>query len=184
MARLDFRRDGAGYYMSSARADAPLGRTVDFYDSVIPSGNAIMFRNLVKIAAITGELEYLTEAKDGLDGWSGLLDRGGLELAGWLDAVACVIGPYYDVVIAGDFNDEETRNLRNTYWARLPASAVVSLVPADGASQDLLALAPALADKKEIGGQATAYVCEFGTCQAPTAESAVMMEQVMRGWTR
>ncbi|MDX2473631.1 MAG: thioredoxin domain-containing protein [Candidatus Krumholzibacteria bacterium] len=181
-AREDFKRDGAGFYMASTRADAPLGRTVDYFDSVIPSGNAIMFRNLVKLAALTGETVYLTEAREGLDGWSGLLDRGGLELAGWLDAVACIVGPYYDVVIAGD--DETAQRLRRAFLTQLPASAVLSTVPADGADEELLALAPALAEKKAIAGAGTAYVCEFGTCLAPTGDVEKMMGQVLVGWQK
>ncbi len=184
-ARDDFQReDGPGFYMASSRAHTPLGRTVDYFDSVIPSGNAIMFRDLVKLAAITGETVYLDEARNGLTGWSDLLNRGGLELAGWLDAVACVIGPYYDVVIAGEPDDESTRLLTRAFLSRLPASAVLSRVPAGGADPGLVALAPALAEKKVLAGRATAYVCEFGTCQAPTADAGVMMDQVLRGWVR
>ena len=182
-AREDFKREGAGFYMASSRADAPLGRTVDYFDSVIPSGNAIMFRNLVKMAALTGETVYLTEAREGLNGWSGLLDRGGLELAGWLDAVACIVGPYYDVVIAGD-DDEASQRLRRAFLSRLPASAVLSSVPAAGADAELLALAPALAEKKAIDGAGTAYVCEFGTCLAPTGDVDKMLAQVLAGWKK
>jgi len=183
-AREDFKRDGPGFYLASTRADSPLGRTVDYFDSVIPSGNAIMFRNLVKLGAITGETIYLNEAKAGLDGWSDLLDRGGLELAGWLDAVACIVGPYYDVVIAGDPTDDTTQRLSRAFLSQMPASGVLSRVPADGPSPELKKLAPALADKKAVDGQAIAYVCEFGTCQAPTADPAVMMTQVMKGWAK
>jgi uncharacterized protein YyaL (SSP411 family) len=181
-ARTDFRREGSGYYLSSSQADSPLGRTVDFYDSVIPSGNAVMFRVLLKLAAITGETEYLNEARTGLEGWSGMLDRGGLELAGWLDAAACLVSPYYDVVIAGD--KKESEEMRRAFLSRLPASAVLSLVPAKGASKDLLAVAPALANKEAMDDKATAYVCEFGICRTPTNDPAVMMTQLLNGWKK
>jgi len=180
LARTDFQREGPGFYLASSRVEAPLGRPVEFFDSVIPSGNAIMFRDLVKLGALTGETIYLTEARAGLDGWSGLLNRGGLELAGWLDAVACLVGPYYDVVIAGD----EDGALARAFLAQLPASAVLSQVPAAGPDAALLAVAPALEEKKALNGEATAYVCEFGTCHAPTTDPAVMMAQVRQGWVR
>ena len=82
-------------------------------------------------------------------------------------------------VIVGQ-DDELSRQLIK----RLPASAVVSQLPAAGAAADLLKLAPALEGKVAIGGQATAYVCEFGTCQAPTQDGAEMMRQVMKGWDK
>ncbi len=183
-AREDFKRDGPGFYLSSTHADAPLGRTVDYYDSVIPSGNAVMFRNLIKLAALTGETFYLDEAREGLAGWSELLSRAGLELAGWLEAVGCLVGPYYDVVIAGDPDDEATQRLSRAFLSQLPAGAVLSRVPAAGPTAELRKLAPALADKKASAGQATAYVCEFGTCQAPTKDAEVMMGQILRGWAK
>ena len=182
-ARTDFKRgDGPGYFLASTRAHAPLGRTVDYFDSVIPSGNAVLFRDLVRLAALTGETAYLTEAREGLDAWSSLLQRAGLELAGWLDAVSCIVGPFHDVVIAGADDDDGTRLLRRTYWSRLPANAVLSLLPAAGADAELLALAPALASKVAVDGKATAYVCEFGSCQAPTSAPGLMLEQIFDGW--
>ncbi|MCB1184391.1 thioredoxin domain-containing protein [bacterium] len=170
-ARVDFARDdGPGYHLSGRRADAPLGRTVDYFDSVIPSGNAVMVRNLVRLAALTGESGYRDEAVAILSGWHDLLRRGGLELAGWLDAQLLVAGPCLDVVIAGDPDDDGTAALLRTYRKVMPAHAVLARVPAAGAPDDLLALAPALAGKAARDGRATAYVCEHGACRAPTPD--------------
>jgi uncharacterized protein YyaL (SSP411 family) len=61
---------------------------------------------------------------------------------------------------------------------------VLTTVPAKGADKQRLKLAPALEGKVAVGGKATAYVCEFGTCQAPTGDAKVMMDQVLAGWER
>ena len=183
-ARHEFGREDGGWYLARNTVDKPLGRSVDTFDSVVPSGNAVMLNNLIRLAAITGRSDYRHEAEAALAAWSGLLDKAGLEMAWWFDAAAKLVGPYYDVVIAGDRDDEATGRLVAAVLADLPASAVVSLVPADGPADDLLAIAPALADKKALGGMATAFVCEFGTCQAPTSDIAKVREQLLRGWTR
>ena len=179
VAVAEFGRDAGGFYMSRQGVDAPLGRTVDHFDSVIPSGNAVMLVNLVKLGSLTGVTDYHQTARDGLAAWSGLLDRAGLEMAWWFAAARRVNGPFYDVVITeGDGKDALMAALLRT----LPVSAVVNLIPADGAGADLLAVAPALAGKKAVDGRATAYVCRFGTCQAPTQDPAVMLEQILEGW--
>ncbi len=180
-ARAEFGRPEGGFYMANSRVDAPLGRRVDYFDSVIPSGMAVMYSALLKLGALTGETKYLNEVKSDLAGWSDLLDRAGLEMAWWFDSGARLIGPYHDVVIAGD-----TANgaLTRAVLGRLPASAVVSLIPADGADKDLLALAPALEGKKAVGGKPTAYVCEFGVCQAPTEDPGLMKDQMLQGWKK
>jgi len=182
--RAEFRREEGGFYMASSGVDSPLGRRVDFFDSVIPSGMAVMFTAMIKLSAITGETQYLDEVKDDLGRWSDLLDRAGLEMAWWYDARARLIGPYHDVVIAGDPSDPRTGILSRTALGRLPASAVISLIPADGADKDLLALAPALEGKKALDGAPTAFVCEFGICQAPTTDPLKMQEQILTGWRK
>ncbi len=181
LARADFGREEGGFYMASSRVDSPLGRRVDYFDSVIPSGMAVMFTDLIKLSAITGDTKYLNEVKADLGRWSDLLDRAGLEMAWWFDAAARVNGPYHDVVIAGDSSDGA---LARAVLEQLPASAVVSFIPAKGAGKDLLALAPALDGKTALEGKATAYVCEFGVCQAPTTDPGQMREQMLRGWKK
>jgi len=183
-ANAHFGRPEGGYYQARDTADNPLGRSVDYFDSVIPSGNAAMLNAMLKIAAITGESSYRQTAKTSLENWTGLLDRAGLEMAWWFDAAVKLVGPYYDVVIAGDPAAAETAALRAALFTRLPAGAVVSLVPAGGAGLSLVALAPALEGKSAFGGTPTAFVCEFGTCQAPTGDPAVMKKQMMVGWTK
>jgi uncharacterized protein len=176
--RSDFSREGGGFFMTATNVVAPLGRKVDYFDSVIPSGNAVMFGNLIKLSAITGETVYYNEAIAGLTAWSGLLERAGLEMAWWLDAASKTIVPFYDVVIAGNQSDPQTKELAGSIMAQMPANAVYSCVPAGGAGDDLLRIAPALAGKTAIQGRATAYVCEFGTCQNPTTSVEQMLEQL------
>ena len=183
-ARAEFRREEGGFYMANSRVESPLGRRVDYFDSVIPSGMAVMFTAMIKLSALTGEPGYLTEVQDDLARWSGLLERAGLEMAWWFDAAARLIGPYHDVVIAGDPADPATGVLTRTVLERLPASAVMSLIPADGADKDLLAIAPALEGKTALNGAPTAYVCEFGVCQAPTSDPALMGKQILQGWRK
>ncbi|MEN8006567.1 MAG: thioredoxin domain-containing protein [Candidatus Krumholzibacteriota bacterium] len=183
-ARTEFGREEGGFYMASSRVDSPLGRRVDYFDSVIPSGMAVMFTAMIKLGALTGETKYLTEVKDDLAHWSDLLDRAGLEMAWWFDAAARVNGPYHDVVIAGDPGDARTGALSRAALQHLPAGAVVSLIPAAGAGKDLLALAPALEGKNAPEGVPTAYVCEFGICQAPTTDPLQMRGQILRGWRK
>ncbi len=177
-ARSEFHRAEGGYFMSRDQVTSPLGRPVDTFDNVTPSGQAAMYQALIALAAITGETGYLDEARDDLARWTGLIRRAGIETAWMCDAVSKIIEPYYDVVIAGDQTDEAATSLRAAVLTRLPVNAVLTTVPAKGPSDKLQKLAPALEGKKAVAGQATAYVCEFGTCQAPTQDAAVMLKQL------
>ncbi len=182
--RTDFVHPSGGYFLTAEGDEAPLARHVEYFDSVIPSGNAAVLGGLIRYGAITGRTEFHDEARRCLDAWSGLLERAGLEMAGWFDAAGKVIGPYHDVVIAGDRDDPLTAELRAIAVATLPASAVVSQVPATGPDARLAEIAPALIGKTSRRGRPVAYVCDFGVCQAPTSDPVQLREQLLAGWQR
>ena len=183
-ARLHFAREGGGWHLSAAVVDAPLGRPVETFDSVEPSGNAVMLNLLIDLAALTGETAYLDEARTTFAAFGGLLAGAGPELAWWLEAAGKLLWTHHDLVIAGEPGAPDTEALRTAFLRPLTPGAVLAVVPAAGPDAELLALAPALAGKTAVGGQATAYVCEFGTCQAPTSDAGLMLQQLMAGWER
>ncbi len=172
-ARIDFIKAGSGFYLTSAGTKAPLGRRVEHFDSVTPSGNSVMLHNLIRLTAITGEPIYLKEAKNQLNDLSGLLNRAGFEMVWSCDAARKVISTYYSVVIAG-----EPGEMFRALMSRLPANAVCCLVPENGPDSELLKLAPALESKIAVEGLTTAYVCEYGTCKAPTQNVQEMLDQI------
>ncbi len=162
-----FKRAEGGFYLSDDEVAAPLGRRVEYFDSVEPSGNAVMLDNLVRLGAITGEGRFPEQARRDLDSISDLLERMGLEMSAWCTAGRQLISPFYAVVMAGD-DPEPARSLRR----RLPANAVICQVPAAGVSEELAGLAPALAGKKAAeGGATTAHVCDFAACHEPTGDA-------------
>jgi uncharacterized protein YyaL (SSP411 family) len=48
----------------------------------------------------------------------------------------------------------------------------------------LAGLAPFVAEKRALGGRSTAYVCERGRCELPTADPSVLARQLgsVRGY--
>jgi uncharacterized protein YyaL (SSP411 family) len=168
-----FSRPGGGFFLSASGVAAPLGRRIEYFDSVEPSGCSVMLDNLIRLGAVTGEMSYTDRARQDLDAVSDMLERMGLEMSGWLDAGRKLVDPFFDVVIAG-----EDRRLAEDLRTHLPATAVVSLVPAAGADPDLAALAPALAGKTARDGKTTAYVCREGTCHEPTTDAGEMMRLI------
>jgi uncharacterized protein len=54
--------EGHGFYFTPDHHEELLARTRNAYDSVIPSGNAVAVRNLVRLAQLTGEVSYRNRA--------------------------------------------------------------------------------------------------------------------------
>ena len=179
-----FVRAGGAWFTTPESGDIPLGRRVDLFDSVIPSGASVAVDALVTYGALTGHIEALDEAKRQLEAQSGLLARAGLEMAGWLDAALRLEGPLYDVVVLGKPEDERTRALYLAAAAGLSPGVVVTPLPAAGSPDRLESLAPALAGKTAPGGTPTAYVCQRGICQAPSVNPKKIRELTREGWAR
>jgi len=183
-AREHFAHPDAGFYLTAAGQAAPLGRKVEVMDAVEPSGNAAMLHALLQAAALTGNRDHRSQAETMLRSHAGLLERAGLEMAAWLDAAELFLGPHYEVVVAGETEAADTEVLLDALRALRPAHAVIAQVAATGPSAELLQLAPALAGKLARSGRATAYVCQEGSCKAPTSDPAELRRQVLEGWER
>ena len=57
-------------------------------------------------------------------------------------------------------------------------------LPAGGPDSRLAALLPPAEGKVASQGKAVAYVCEYGTCQAPTSDPVELKKQVLVGWEK
>ena len=67
-------KDGA-FYFTLAGAEHLLVRTKNPYDSAIPSGNAVAANNLLTLAALTGERNYLKLAERALQTFAGMMSK-------------------------------------------------------------------------------------------------------------
>jgi uncharacterized protein YyaL (SSP411 family) len=183
-ATENFARPEGGYFLTPARQEAPLGRKVVFFDSVMPSGNAALLHGMIRAAALTGRSEYRQEVARALAAFAPVLAQAGLEMAGWLDAAQKFNGPFYEVIVAGDPGGDGTGELIRAFLSMMPCHAVLAAVPAGGAGQELAALMPPVAGKKAADGRAVAYVCEYGACQQPTSDPRQLRQQILQGWQR
>ena len=72
------------------------------------------------------------------------------------------------VVLAGDPGKKDFQNLAMVCREKLgPRRGLLAVDPKDEGGKWLMTKVPAIAEMKLIDGQATAYVCENFTCQAP-----------------
>ena len=138
----------------------------------------------LRLAALSGDEALFERVNATLDAYASLSSRAGLGMAGWLEVALHNLGPYYEVIIAGDPASRATKRLLEAYRGLSPPWAVRIAIPAEGASEPLEALAPPTAGKRAKPGQAMAYVCVRGSCKRPTSDPKVFREQLLEGWAR
>ncbi|MDP6946281.1 MAG: hypothetical protein QF464_19185, partial [Myxococcota bacterium] len=181
-AEKRFARPGGGWFLAESTDESLILRPFDAFDAVRPSGNSALLDAQLRLAALTGDEALFDRVTSTLDAYANLSARAGLGMAGWLEVALQNLGPYYEVIIAGDPDDKSTKKLDAAYKALAPPWAVRIDVPAAGASQALQKAAPPTGGKKAKKGKALAYVCVRGSCKAPTSDPKTFRGQLLDGW--
>jgi hypothetical protein len=182
LVSVHFAHPDGGWFTTADDRPGPLGRRPDLFDNVTPGGASGTLDALITLAALTGRPEPRTEVEQQLKAHAGLLDRAGLDMAGWLAAALRLESPLHEVVVAGAADDPRTAEILASVRRPLSPGVVSVALPADGPQASLVDLAPAMAGKVAPERAATAWVCQQGVCQAPTDDPGVVRAEIGRGW--
>ncbi len=158
--------DGKGnLYDSGSDVEAVLVRSRTVADGAVPSGNAAAAWNLLRLAALTGDLDMAKRGEAVLQASLGPAAANPTGCSLLLTALDYALGPK-DVVVLATGNDEKlTRQMLTTLRRRfLPRTLIIK---ADPQNRHLQQLTPLTADKEPLQGQTTAYLCRDQTCLAP-----------------
>jgi len=84
---------GKGCYFTSHHHEALLARTKNAYDSVLPSGNSVTVRNLLRLASFSKQADYRNRARQTLELFVPLI----ADSPGGLTNMALALGEFLDV---------------------------------------------------------------------------------------
>jgi uncharacterized protein len=171
-----------GWFATSAKHETLLAREKPTYDGAIPSGTAVAILNALRAATFTGD-----------DHWRAIADRA---LGVLRDQLARRPFGLAESLLALDFRTDMAREVAVVWPKQAGPAAAAPLLDAvrrtflpnkvlAGAAEGeglgaLTQVAPFVAEKRALGGRSTAYVCERGRCELPTADPAVLARQLAR----
>lgn len=167
-----------GFYFTPKDGEDIIIRTKEVYDGAIPSGNSIELLNLIKLARITGDNKIEQYAQEMQKTFSKTIKSATLGYTQFLSGVDYLLGPAYEVVITGDRNSEDTKNMIAALNKRYIPNKVVVLNPTNEDNRELISVAAYVSNQKAIDGKATAYVCKNFTCGRPTTEIEQMLKSL------
>ncbi len=157
---------GQGFYFTADDQEQLIVRGKDFTDSAVPSGNAMAATALVRLGKYTGSRRYTDAAEGVLRQTAELMSRHPTATGQALLALDLELGPTYELVLAGDLDDEASRAALADLRGRFLPNKVLAFAGPD-ADASPQALGELLQGKTMQGGAPTLYVCEGFTCQAP-----------------
>jgi uncharacterized protein len=166
-----------GFYDTAADHEALVVRPRDTGDNATPSGNAAAADVLLRLAAIFDNPGYRDSAEAVLAGMAQLMERYPTGFGRYLAAAEFALAPVKEIALVGEPSAADMQALVETIFRMFLPNKVVLLRQPDEATPALPS--PLLEDRQQIGGVATAYVCEHYVCKLPCSDPAMLAEQLV-----
>ena len=169
VALQHFRSDDGGFYDTSDDHDALIVRPRNLQDNVTPSGNGMMAKQLLRLAAYTGEARYDEAAREVLRKLSDAMRQYPQAFAESLNAADMLVQGIAEVAIIGDITGKSTAEVMDVLQQTYRPNLITALAE-DGVEQhDNI---PLLSARTKIDGKTTVYVCRNFACRMPVTTAA------------
>jgi len=188
MVDLFWDDDRAGFYTTSARHKHLLTRTKSYTDGSVPSGNSVAALALLKLGRLTDNRSYLTKAEGILNAAAPLVARYPRAFTHLLCALDFQLSPPMEIVVAGERDAADTRQLLATVRSRFLPNKVLALRDSAGEGSATLKFSLPLLEGRTMVGGAAVVGC---ACRKPMTNAAnlasllaVWGEQADEGFSR
>jgi len=178
MLRLFWDEKDGGFYFTAKDAESVLIRSKEIADGAHPSGNSVAALNLLRLARMTGKIEYEEKAIQILRTFADAVSPAPAAHTSLLIALDFALGPSYEVVIVGQRGRQDTEALIRALQTRFIPNKVVLFRSTDEESPEIAQCAEFTRDLSSIEGQATAYVCHNYQCELPTTHKEEMLRSL------
>jgi len=168
-----FEDPAGGFFDTSDDHEMLLHRPKDTQDNATPSGNSMAAGVLLTLSLYTGEGRYWDVAESMVAALAEPMMRYPGAFSHWLCAAALIMAEPREVAIVGDPAAADTRELLDVLESRYRPSLVVAVGPGDTTA------VPLLADRPQLDGRATAYVCRRLACLNPVTQPEALAEQLL-----
>ena len=165
-------REGGGFYLSR---DAEPARLKESYDGPTPSGNSVAALNLVRLAEMTGILEFRDAAERTLKAFGGELGREPSAHAVMLTALDLFLNGVNEIVITAP-TPKEANEFRAEAFRSFVPDKVVLTATADTYAR--LSGMTTLLDGRRATGKPRAFVCRNFTCKVPAVSVEAFRAQL------
>ncbi len=164
-----------GFFFTPDDAEMLLMRPKELYDGAVPSGNSVAYMNALRLSRITGNADIGEKAEEIYRAFGTPVEEMPTAFTQFLCGLDFALRPSKEVIIAGEINSEDTRNMMSALRKSFVPNKVVVFLPDGPSRQEMEAIAPFLKSYSSDHGHATAYVCSNYSCSPATTDPGKMM---------
>ncbi len=165
MIELFADNEQGGFFLTGNDAEKLIARSKPSSDGAIPSGNSIAALALLKLGRLTMNQRFTEQGGRAIELFSQQLKQSPAYSSAMLIALNFWIGPTQEIVIAGNAEAPETKQMLKLVYDRFLPNAVVLFHDHGEAGSAIEQIVPFIKSQTSIDGKATAYVCENYVCK-------------------
>ncbi|MFO0945956.1 MAG: thioredoxin domain-containing protein [Planctomycetota bacterium] len=169
-------KDG-GFFFTGVDHEALIARGKDPQDGATPSGNSMAVVALIRLSRLTDRNDYLDWAEKTMSLFRSIMTRSSMATAQMLLGLGMHLGPCHELILAGDTESSEFKQIREAIHRRYLPDKVVA---ASGDSFQSVPPLPILDHKVALGGRPTLYVCSHRSCNAPQVGIEAILAELDR----
>ena len=156
-----------GFFLTGKDSEKLIVRTKPSSDGAIPSGNSIAALVLLKLGRLTMNQRFTELSSNVLEAFSQQLEQSPAYSSAMLTALSFWLGPTQEIVIAGNAETTDTKQMLKLLRSKFLPNAVVLLHEQGQKGSAIEQIVPFVKNQTAINGKATAYVCENYVCNRP-----------------
>ncbi|MFC1544364.1 thioredoxin domain-containing protein, partial [Gemmatimonadota bacterium] len=172
--------DLGGFYMTPSDGEQLLVRSKEIYDGAVASGNSVACSVLVRLARITGRLDWEDEAHRLVGAFGERIAAAPSAHTHLMSALDFLEGPSIEIVLAGDPDSDDLQAMLRTIRSSYVPNCVVLLRPEPQEDPAVAGPAPWVRDQRSVDGRATAYVCRDRACDLPIHDADALREALQK----
>lgn len=167
MIELFVDEEHGGFYLTGKDGEKLIARTKPDSDGAIASGNSVAALALLRLGRITMNQQYTEQATKTLEAFSKQMQQSPGNSTVMLMALNFWLGPTQEIVIAGEANSADTKEMLELVHSKFLPNAVILFHDTGESSETIEKVVPFLKGQVAIDSEATAYVCENYVCNKP-----------------
>jgi hypothetical protein len=185
MVELFADKEKGGFFLTGKDGEKLISRTRPSYDGAVPSGNSVAALVLLKLGRLTMDQSFMEQGGRTLEAFSQQLEQSPASSPAMLLAVDFWLGPTQEIVIAGNVDMADTKQMLKLVHSKFLPNAVILLHEQGKKGTVIEQIVPFVKDQVAIDGKATAYLCENYICNQPV-NNVENFEKILSktGWSK
>lgn len=160
--RLFCDEDNGGYFLTGKDAEELIFRPKESYDGALPSGNSISALNLIRIARLTGDVEWERKAELQLHSFRTVIEEHPSGHTAFIQALQSFLHPTHELILSGSLESLELQTMRQIFHSGFrPYSTILHQ---EGTLSKIISWTK---DYPIVSGKVSAYLCQDFSCNQP-----------------